>query len=344
MRQPLTLATPSCDSLPPARALFDQAGRRINYLRLAVTDRCNLHCRYCRPTSSPRSPRASLLSFEELGRLARLVAAMGVTKIRLTGGEPFLRHDLLRLFAEIQAIPGIDTLCLTTNGVHAAPHLDELHALGLNGLNLSLDTLSPQRFREITGVDAHGAAMATLHKTLDLGLPLKINTVVQDGVNTDELLDLADLARHHPIQVRFIEMMPFNGRKFSPTAWRGERLREHFRRHLPEMTPLIPARAATASLFKVAGFTGTLGFIDGYSRSFCTSCNRIRITPEGVLKTCLYDNGALDLRALLRHGADDETLAGRIRQAVWQKPLSGHEAEGFPDGCQARESMAAIGG
>jgi cyclic pyranopterin phosphate synthase len=345
MRQPLAFSARINDAGPPERAFFDRTGRRITYLRLSVTDRCNLHCRYCRPNSSSRSPRTSLLSFEELGRLVQLVAAMGITKIRLTGGEPFLRHDLLRLVAEIRAIHGIDTICLTTNGVNAAPYLDELHAFGLNGLNLSLDTLSPQRFHEITGVDAHGAVMSCLHKALALGLPLKINTVVQDGVNTDELLAIADLARHHPVQIRFIEMMPFSGREFAPPAWRGKRLREHFRRHLPEMTPLVAARATTASIFMVSGFTGTLGFIDGYSRSFCTSCNRIRITPEGILKTCLYDNGALDLRDLLRHGADNETIATRIRQCIWEKPVSGHEAANDShDDCQTRKSMAAIGG
>ncbi len=328
--------------------LIDNLGRRISYLRLAVTDRCNLHCRYCQSATSRLDARRKLLSYEELIRLTRILVAMGISKVRITGGEPFVRNGLLDLLRYLRALPGIQQLALTTNGTLAGPHLDVLRKISLDGLNISLDTLSPQRFLEITGKDHFAKVMAFIHDApgiIKAGAPIKINTVVQDGVNTDELLELAQLAENLPAQVRFIELMPFNGAQgFEATDWGIDRLRGYFAKNLPRMTEVVMPEATTAQVFRVRGFRGTLGFIGGYSRSFCRQCNKIRITPQGMLKTCLYDDGVLDLKELLRSGVNDEVVESQIRQCLSHRQPNGFVAAALLHRGQQPCSMASIGG
>ena len=328
-------------------SLVDNHGRAITYVRLAVTDRCNLNCRYCRPKGACNEARRELLSYEELERLVRLLVGQGIGKVRITGGEPLVRHGMLAFLGRLKTIPGLAQLALTTNATLLAPRLEALRELGLTGLNISLDTLSPARFAAITGQDFFDQVLAVIEAALAAGIPLKLNAVVQEGINTDELLDLARLAESRPLEIRFIEPMPFDGGNgFVAGSWDLNRLREYFRANLPPLVEIVRS-GSTAQMFKPAGFRGAIGLIGGYSRCFCASCNKIRVTPQGMLKTCLYDDGVLDLRALLRSGIDDRKLVARIRACVGARQPDGFaaarraSASGMAGSCA---SMATIGG
>ena len=245
----------------------------------------------------------------------------------------------------MQAIKGISHLAITSNGTRTGPYLEELRKIGICSLNLSLDTLLSRRYQQITGRNLLPQVWDTIEKITSLGIPLKINTVVLDEINTDELLQLASLAKEHPLQVRFIELMPFNGGNTTGSlpAWNVTRLRELLASSLPEMIPAIHKRGASSQVYKVRGFQGTIGLIGGYSRIFCNTCNKVRVTPYGVLKNCLYDDGSLNLRTLLRSGADDETISASIKRCIVRKPKNGFIAE---KSRRKKESvsMSCIGG
>ena len=258
------------------KSLKDNFGRTISYLRLAVTDRCNLSCIYCKPKGGTIAEQPdSLLTRDELERLVRIFIGLGISKIRITGGEPFMRKDLPDFLAALQAMDGLSHLAITSNGTRTAPYLDELRKIGICSLNLSLDTLVTQRYQQITGRNLLSQVMDTIEKTTSLEIPLKINTVVLDEINTDELLQLAFLAKDHLLQVRFIELMPFNGGNTteSSPSWTVPKLREFLASSLPEMIPAIHKRGASSQVFKVRGFQGSIGLIGGYSRIFCNTCN-----------------------------------------------------------------------
>lgn len=328
--------------------LYDRHGRPLEYLRLAVTDRCNLRCFYCMPAEGIRYlPKHEVLSYEEMLRLVRLLAGLGVRKVRLTGGEPFVRRDLLPFMQRLAAVPGIADLSLTTNGVLTAPHVPALARLGVRAVNLSLDTLDRARFARITRRDELPRVLATFDALLAAGIPLKINAVVMDGQNIEDLVPLAELTRALPVEVRFIEEMPFNGGSHGPVAlpWNHARIRRHLEAHLGPLRPVPTAPGATAAEYEVPGHAGRLGIIAAYSRTFCGSCNRIRLTAEGGLKTCLYDQGALDVRALLRAGASDEELTAALAAAFRHRAADGFEAERQrPVQQLSFESMSTIGG
>ena len=321
--------TPNSRSLPHrSGGLVDNHGRPITYLRLAITDRCNLRCRYCMPAEGVEFvPHGDILSFEELERLVRLLVALGIDKVRLTGGEPFVRHDCLPFMRRLRSIDGLRSLHVTTNGVETARHLDGLADLGINGINLSLDTLERQRFFEISRRDLLPQVLATLDGCLKRRLPLKINAVVQPNETTDaEILALAELPRRHPLSLRFIELMPFSGgqgRGHAPSSPLRERLQGLF----PGLVPMLVASPSTARQFTLPGFAGTIGLIEGNSRRFCATCNKLRITPVGMLKTCLYDNGAVDLKAMLRGGAGDAEIMQAVVTAVHNRFVDGHATQ-----------------
>lgn len=323
--------------------LIDKHGRRITYLRLAITDRCNLRCRYCMPEGGVDFvPQAEILTFEELERLVRLLAAMGVTKIRLTGGEPFVRRGCLEFMRRVRDIGAVRSLHVTTNGVETCRHLDDLAALGIDGINLSLDSLERGRFWQIARHDHLAPVLATLHGCLARRLPLKINSVILEDTTDAEILALADLPRRHPLSLRFIERMPFSGAA-GPRPKAARPLRERLHALFPELVPLVTAAPSTARQYTLAGFCGTIGLIEGNSRRFCATCNKLRITPLGQLKTCLYDNGVLDLKAMLRGGASDGEIGGAIRAAVSRRFRDGVETE---ENCARANdpTMASIGG
>ena len=335
---------------PVVSPLFDQHGRPLEYLRLAVTDRCNLRCFYCMPEEGIRyMPKHDLLSYEEMLRLTGLLATLGVRKVRLTGGEPFVRRDLVPFMERLAQLPGIDDLSLTTNGVLTAPHVPALARIGVRAVNLSLDTLDRARFASITRRDELPRVMETFYALLEAGIQVKINAVVMDGQNIADLVPLADLSRALPVDVRFIEEMPFNGGSHAagPASlpWNHRRIRQHLAEHFGELTPLPAAVGATAADYSIAGHQGRVGIIAAYSRTFCGTCNRLRLTAEGGIKTCLYDQGVLDVRALLRGGHGDEQIVAALAAAFRFRAADGFEAERQrPLHQLSFESMATIGG
>jgi molybdenum cofactor biosynthesis protein A len=328
--------------------LLDNHGRPLNYLRLAVTDRCNLRCHYCMPEHGlDWLSRSELLTYEEMLRLCRALVAMGIEKIRITGGEPFVRKDLMKFLAALTQLPGLRQIHLTTNGVATAPLVPELKKIGIRSVNLSLDTLDRERFFQITRRDELPRVLDTLHALLRHDIPLKINAVVMDSQNTDDLIPLADLTRHLPLDVRFIEEMPFNGGDHHTPprlVWDHRRILATLRERWPDLEKMPDPPHSTSMNYRVPGHQGSLGIIAAWSRTFCGSCNRIRVTPQGVLKTCLYDHGVLHIRDLLRNGLSDAALTEHLLSAFQRRHKTGWEAEAARKNAPVGESMATIGG
>lgn len=331
--------------------LFDNHGRPITYLRLAVTDRCNLRCFYCMPEEGIEYvPRKDLMTYEEMERTVRLFASLGIDKVRITGGEPFLRKGMMAFLERLRQIGGLKKLNITTNGTLTAGLVPELKRIGISSVNLSLDSLDEERFFQITRRRTFPQVMQTFEKLLENGIPTKINAVVMAGRNIDDLVPMTELAREHPVGVRFIEEMPFNGTPdrdddISGKLWDYPKILAHLKKHFPGIEKIKDAPHSTSFNYRVPGFRGTAGIIAAYSRLFCGSCNRIRLTPQGVLKTCLYDDGVFNLRDLMRSGASDEQLTDTLRSALGERAKDGFEAEQRRNfGLPAGESMATIGG
>ena len=295
---------------------------QINYLRVSITDRCNLRCFYCTPWGGwEKLPCREILRYEELLRLAGVAAGVGIRKIRVTGGEPLVRKGALDFIARLRQVPGIEEVCLTTNGVHLAELAPDLYATGLRHLNLSLDTLRRDRYRELTGFDHFADVMAGIERATALGFhPIKINCVVLKDLNDDEFLDFALLTREQPFQVRFIEFMP----TVDEARWRRHFLPiAEVRRRLAGLGPLEPVAVSTtagpARTCRIPGFRGELGFISSVSDHHCPTCNRLRLTAAGRLRPCLFAAPELDLKGPLRQGASDEALAQLFREAIHVK-------------------------
>lgn len=328
--------------------LFDNHNRPINYLRLAVTDRCNLRCFYCMPEEGIHYlPKKELLSFEEIYRLVSLLASMGITKVRLTGGEPFVRTDLMKLIRSIVEIPGIKDLHLTTNGVLTSTFIPELKKIGIASVNLSLDTLDRQRFKTITRRDEFEPVLKTLDQLLKYDIPVKINTVVMDGKNIDDIVPLIELTRNSKVDVRFIEEMPFNGEgnHYPVLNWTYKKILSYIQEHYPSLHKIPDPDFSTSYNYTVPGYQGNIGVIAAFSRTFCGTCNRIRVTAQGVLKTCLYDEGVLDIKQLLRADQDDSAVKEKLYEAFRQRTKDGFEAEQKRNSnLPVHESMSTIGG
>lgn len=336
--------------------LCDPFDRRINYLRISVTDRCNFRCLYCMPETGIRwQPPEEILRYEEIVTVVKAAVGLGITKVRLTGGEPLVRADITKLVAALAAIPGIDDLSLTTNGSLLARYARSLKEAGLHRINVSLDTMDPQQFRRITRFGRledvlHGIAAAE-----EAGLePIKVNTVVVRGFNDKEVADIAGLTLQHPWHVRFIELMPVGseegclpgvcdggsgGQAFVPVSEIRQRIQERWGELLPAGWPL--AGNGPASYYRLAQARGSIGFISAVSEAFCEHCNRLRLTADGHLRPCLLADGEIDLKTPLRQGADQEELRRLIIQAVAAKPQRHRLREHpIPQG----RSMAQIGG
>uniref|UniRef100_A0A6B2L8C0 GTP 3',8-cyclase n=1 Tax=Arcella intermedia TaxID=1963864 RepID=A0A6B2L8C0_9EUKA len=305
--------------------MTDKQGRFHNYLRISVTERCNLRCQYCMPEEGvPLKPSDQLLSTAEITRTAKLFVRAGVDKIRLTGGEPTVRKDIKELVHQLGQLEGLKTLAMTTNGLVLEKKLPDLMKFGLNMLNVSLDTLDPLRFTLITRRLGWENVMASINKAIQLGIsPIKVNCVVIRGVNDDELLKFVEWTKTTPIQVRFIEYMPFEG-----NAWSG-------RKFLPytEMIDTIQkggyvlrrqtcAANETSKNYMVEGHAGSVGFITSMSEHFCSTCNRLRLMADGALKVCLFGQTEVSLRDKIRAGATDEQLYEVIEMAVKKKKPS----------------------
>jgi cyclic pyranopterin phosphate synthase len=326
--------------------LIDGHGRPIGDVRISVTDRCNFRCQYCMPAEGlPWLKRDALLTYEEIARLVRILSEMGVHDVRLTGGEPLVRKELWRLVEAIGAIPGVHDLSLTTNGYLLEAQVADLVAAGLRRVNVSLDALAADRFFQLTRRDSLDRVLAGLqaaqaHPELR---PIKVNAVALRGFTEDEVLRFAQFAREEPYEVRFIEFMPLDAdqewdmAKVLPSAEIKAIIETEY-----ELVPLGRERHGTARRYRFADGKGEIGFISPVTEPFCGDCNRIRLTAEGMLRTCLFSMNETDLRAPLRDGATDAEVEEVVRDAVWRKELKHHVGE--PGFVQPPRSMSRIGG
>ncbi|XP_037861972.1 molybdenum cofactor biosynthesis protein 1 isoform X1 [Chlorocebus sabaeus] len=307
---------------PFSAFLTDSFGRQHSYLRISLTEKCNLRCQYCMPEEGvPLTPKANLLTTEEILTLARLFVKEGIDKIRLTGGEPLIRPDVVDIVAQLQRLEGLRTIGVTTNGINLARLLPQLQKAGLSAINISLDTLVPAKFEFIVRRKGFHKVMEGIHKAIELGYnPVKVNCVVMRGLNEDELLDFAALTEGLPLDVRFIEYMPFDGNKwnFKKMVSYKEML-DTIRQQWPELEKLPEEESSTAKAFKIPGFQGQISFITSMSEHFCGTCNRLRITADGNLKVCLFGNSEVSLRDHLRAGASEQELLRIIGAAVGRK-------------------------
>ena len=324
--------------------LVDRFDRRIEYLRISVTDRCNLRCVYCLPASGVRwLPREEILRFEEIREIVRVGTALGLTHVRLTGGEPLIREGIVELVRMLGSIPQLEDLSLTTNGVLLAAHAQALACAGLTRVNISLDTLKAERFRAITRFGTIGDVEAGMGAALEAGLsPVKLNVVVMRGVNDDEIVELGRLALDQSLHVRFIELMPI-GEYFS-----RERLvpSEEILARLSALGRLRPTESPSgcgpARAYTWAGAQGTVGIIGAVTQAFCAQCNRLRLTATGQLRPCLDQESAVDLIPALRPMVDHARLAQLIQDAVAAKPE--HHAMAQREAGSPRLCMAGVGG
>ncbi|MFN8346752.1 MAG: GTP 3',8-cyclase MoaA [Spirosomataceae bacterium] len=327
--------------------IIDNHGRPVSYLRMAVTDRCNLRCFYCMPEEGIKYvPKPHLLTWEEMERILRLMVSMGIDKVRLTGGEPFVRRGIMDFLEEISRIDGLRQINITTNGVLTAPLVPEFQRLGIRSVNLSLDSLDRQRFFEITRRDEFQNVWQTFEALQEYRIPTKINAVVMSGKNTEELIPMAELSRQYDVSVRFIEEMPFNGEGAHAyrEVWNYRRILEELKKHYPGIYKLPDPPASTSYNYQIPGHKGTIGIIAAFSRTFCGTCNRIRLTPQGQFKTCLYDEGVFNLKDLLRQGLSDDAVKEYLISALRNRPKDGFEAETNRKVSLVSESMSTIGG
>jgi cyclic pyranopterin phosphate synthase len=346
--------------------LVDAHGRILRDLRVSITDRCNFHCLYClpeteaahnfyrgrwanlpesKPISRVWQPKANLLTFEEIERVVRIAAGLGIQKVRLTGGEPLLRRDVPELVERIAKIPEITDLALTTNGFHFPEMGRALKQAGLRRVSFSLDSMNRANFQKITGRDGLDAVLASIRLAQELAMhPVKVNAVIIRGINDHEIEALADFAREQNVALRFIEFMPLD----SARAWLrelvmpGREILERLKRHgelkpAPMMNP-----SETATRWRFADGRGEIGLISPVSEPFCGHCNRIRLTADGKIRTCLFSVVEPDLRARLRGGADDAAIAEFLKSVAWEKEERHHIGEA--DFVAPERSMSCIGG
>ncbi len=308
--------------------MIDAMGRNIEYLRISVTDRCNLRCIYCMPQGNIRwLEREEILTYDEMLRLCRIFAGLGISKVKLTGGEPLVRRDLHVFVRRLKEIEGIENVTLTTNGVLLAEQIDDLVKAGLDAVNISVDAFDREIFEEMTGVDgAHGVRTAIEKALAYENLRVKLNCVPIRGVNDGQWIEIASLARDHRLSVRFIEMMPIGtGRRFE--AVREDELRALLEEAFGKMTYFAGKLGnGPCRYFTIEGFQGKIGFISAVSHRFCDQCNRVRLTSDGFLKTCLQYGDGVMLKSLLRGSASDDELRHCIEETVYHKP-EGHHFE-----------------
>ena len=337
----------ACRSLEVVREqLFDGHGRAIRDVRVSVTDRCNFRCQYCMPADGlPWLERDAVLTFEEIERVVRLLSEMGVHAVRLTGGEPLVRRDFPQLAGMLAALPHVEDLSLTTNGFLLERDAQALVEAGIQRFNVSIDSLQRDRFFEMTRRDALPRVLRGLEAlaAFPQAHPIKVNAVAIRGFTEQEVLPFARFAREHPYEVRFIEFMPLD----ADHAWTPDQVLTgaEIRAAIDAVYPIVPEPrepSATARVYRFADGKGRIGFIDPVSEPFCGDCDRIRITAEGHLRTCLFSLGETDLREPLRSGAGDAEIEQTIRDAVWRKELKHHVNE--PGFIQPARSMSAIGG
>ena len=302
--------------------MIDSYNRKIDYLRISLTDRCNLSCRYCMPQGGVKSvPHADILRLEEIEKIVRIMAGLGVKKVRLTGGEPLIRKNVSDLAASIASVPGIETLSMTTNGILLKDMAADLYASGVKSVNISLDTLDEKTFEDLTGVPAFKNVLAGIDAALLAGMDVKLNCVPIKGINDKELMGIVRFGMEKGITVRFIELMPLGcGAQF--TGVPSDEIKEMLNAELGMLEAVNDDNSASPAVYYDVESGGRVGFISPISHAFCENCNRIRLTAEGYLKLCLQYGCGIDLRALLRSGASGDEIASYIKEAVLAKPAA----------------------
>ena len=320
--------------------LVDSQNRIIDYMRLSITDRCNLRCGYCMPDGLLPISHDDILRYEEILRLCTILSELGIKNIRITGGEPLVRKDCVGLIKRLKHISGVEHVTLTTNAILLEPYLNQLTEAGLNGINISLDSLNPETYKQITGKDELGTVLRAIEKALRVGLNVKINCVLMKGINENDILSMIEYVRSRPIDVRFIEFMPT---KFGKTyiGVKGEDVLKILISELNDIEP-DPSRHGfgPAKYYKSKSLVGKIGLISAVSEHICSECNRLRLTSEGFLKLCLNYNDGPDLRYLLRNGFSDSYISEKIVNAVLNKPKEFN----FKSNRVGIECMSNIGG
>ncbi|XP_031497485.1 GTP 3',8-cyclase, mitochondrial isoform X1 [Nymphaea colorata] len=330
---------------PVSDMLIDSFGRMHTYLRISLTERCNLRCQYCMPAEGVElTPKPELLTTDEIVRLANIFVSSGVDKIRLTGGEPTVRKDIEDVCLQLSSLKGLKSLAMTTNGIALARKLPKLKENGLKSINISLDTLVPTKFEFMTRRRGHEKVLESIDASIGLGYnPVKVNCVVMRGINDDELCDFVEMTRYKPVNIRFIEFMPFDGnvwniKKLVPYAEMLDRVEKRF----GKLKKLHDHHTDTAKSFKVDHFCGTVSFITSMTEHFCAGCNRLRILADGNFKVCLFGPSEVSLRDPIRNGIDDDGLKEIIGAAVKRKKFA--HADMFQLAKTANRPMIHIGG
>ncbi len=325
--------------------LIDKYGRQLDYLRLSVTDRCNLRCYYCMPEEGMRfAQRNDLLSWDEMYLLTSVFTSLGVSKIRITGGEPFVRNGIMPFLQNISLLNGLNEINITTNATLTYRYIQELKAIGVQKLNISLDSLNKQRFYEITRRDVFDTVYKTIFALLREGFEIKLNCVLSASKNVEDILPFIELTKHHNLSVRFLEEMPFNGSEtFEAVNWNYKDIYQHISCYYDEIITLQNSPNSTSLNYAVPGYKGSFGIIPSFSRTFCGTCNRIRLSATGELRTCLYGAPAANLRDELRSGANEIELAEIIINAVQGRERDGFAAE-QNNTKSIHDSMSVLGG
>ncbi|SHJ41055.1 GTP 3',8-cyclase MoaA [Pseudozobellia thermophila] len=326
--------------------LVDNHNRKINYVRLAVTDRCNLRCNYCMPAEGiDFAKNDKLFTIDELGRLSEMLVSQGVDKIRITGGEPFVRKDLMVLFRRLSGLKGLKDISVTTNATLIGPYIDELKELGVKNINVSMDAINRETFERITRRDQYDTVYNNMVRLITEGFNVRINFIALDKQNTEDILPMLELTKHYNVSVRFLEEMPFNGgsKKFQSIVWDYKRILAHIKEAHPDYRELESPKTSTSMNYKIPGFKGTFGVIPSFSRTFCGSCNRLRISATGDVITCLYAKPSMNIRDLLRSDHSGEEVKEQICKAIGNRAKTGFEAQQRHKGV-FDSSMTSIGG
>ena len=311
----------------------DQFGRNIDYMRVSVTDRCNLRCIYCMPEEGiPCVSHSDILTFDEIRRICGIGAELGISRIKLTGGEPLVRRGLPGLLGMLKKIPGIEQVTLTTNGILLKDNINELVSNGLDAVNISIDTLDPEYYHKITRRGGIEEVLSGLDAALSYpALKVKVNCVPLKGMPEETYVQLASLAKDRDVDVRFIEMMPIGlGKEYCGVS--GQEIYNILKERFGEAERCNGKFGNGPAVYvQFSGFQGKIGFIDAVTHKFCSTCNRVRLTSEGCLKLCLQYETGIDMRSLLRNGADDEVIRQELRRVIYEKPACHHFADGRPD-------------
>ena len=326
--------------------LVDNHNRTINYLRLAVTDRCNLRCNYCMPSEGINfAPNDNLFTIDELRKLSAILVGQGIDKIRITGGEPFVRKDLMVLLRHLSQLKGLNDISITTNATVIGPYIDELKALGIKNINVSLDAINRDTFERITRRKEYETVHANILRLITEGFNVRINFIALEEQNTQDIIPILELTKDFNVCVRFLEEMPFNGgaKSFSKLKWDYRHILEHIKEGFPNYYKLESEKTSTSINYKIPGYKGSFGVIPSFSRTFCGSCNRLRISATGDVITCLYAKASSNLRNIMRAENSEIGIQNEILKAVGNRAKTGFEAqEKYKD--VFSNSMTSIGG